>query len=285
MFMDLSNGIYDLISTTYDGVLEGVRGIRLSNDVNGCSEGVLNVHIDGDPGNVSKIEMEFGRNRVRAMAFANLGHALMRAGYKSQEGSGEVVVVMVLEASVPVSTMARAAITVTEGITSAIQDLGLRYDSISASGSLRQNLVIVRRRDSDVKVRGAGNHCKLGELIGASTIDSVKASAVKNGVDSGFRRSLMLLLSEYGITAEDLKPISGADGHPTDFDKKNSDGMHIASVSAVLHIEDCIRWGLVPKEQGTAAGNAIICSCFGISDAGDDLLDSLKLAVSDYLFG
>lgn len=219
--IDLSDADYEVLSTTADGLLKEIREIRINNDEPDHSNGVLNIHIGGSVENISVKVSEFNVTKVKAVAFANLRGGLERAGQNPQEGDGEVLVVMVIDADIPVSTMARACITVTEGITSAIQDLGLRYGDICVSGSKFENVVIVRRKGQSPHLRGAGNHCKLGELIGTAAVESVKESAMKNGVD-------------LRIAAVD---------------------------SAVNHIRDCIGWGLIPEEVGLKAIDSITQTC------------------------
>lgn len=219
--IDLSDADYEVLSTTADGPLESVREIRINHYEPDYSNGVLNLHIEGCVESISTKVSEFNVTKVKSVAFANFNGGIERAGQDPQEGDGEVLVVMIIDADIPVSTMARACISVTEGITSAIQDLGLRYDNKCASGSKIENVVIVRRKGQGPYLRGAGNHCKLGELIGKTTIESVKESALKNGLDT---------------------KISAVD-------------------SAVDHIKDCIGWGLIPEEVGVKAIKGITDAC------------------------
>lgn len=268
--IDLDSGRYRALTTAYSGIVD-VSSIEFNNGESGYSEGRLNLHVSGDPGKVSSSFMEFGRNRVRTFAFADLAGGFERAGCTPQEGSGEVSVIVVIEANVPDSTMARAAITANEGITAALQDLRRRYGGLNASGMVRQDLTIVCNRASEVSVRGAGNHSKMGEIIGASVIEAVKASARMNGFGIKDSMTVTKMMESFGY--KDVPDIQN---------DINTDGKFIAVVSSVMHIIDCIRWGLIPEEEGTAAGKDILKSCLGYEADGQNLWDALAGAIAEH---
>jgi len=268
--IDLDSGRYRALTTAYSGIID-VSSIGFNNGESGYSEGRLNLHVSGDPGKVSSSFMEFGRNRVRTFAFADLAGGFERAGCTPQEGSGEVSVIVVIEANVPDSTMARAAITANEGITAALQDLRRRYGGLNASGMVRQDLTIVCNRASEVSVRGAGNHSKMGEIIGASVIEAVKSSARMNGFEIKDSMTVTKMMESFGY--KDVPDIQN---------DINTDGKFIAVVSSVMHIIDCIRWGLIPEEEGTAAGKDILKSCLGYEADGQNLSDALSSAIAEH---
>lgn len=269
--IDLPNGRYCALTTVFSGVID-VKSIDIVNSRSGCSDGCLSIHVSGDAGKVASSCMEFGRNRVRTYAYADFGGGIERAGCIPQEGSGEVSVIVVIEANVPDSTMARAAITANEGITAAMQDLRLRYGGLNASGMVRQDVTIVCNRASDVSVRGAGNHSKMGELIGASVIKAVKLSAQKNGFEIKDSMTVTKMMKDFGY--KDVPDIQNS---------INTDGKTIAAVSSVMHIADCIRWGLIPEEDGVAAGGDILRSCFGYDIKGQTLSEALADAVAYHI--
>ena len=269
--IDLPNGRYCALTTAYSGVID-VKSIDIVNSRSGYSDGCLSIHVSGDAGKVASSCMEFGKNRVRTYAYADFGGGLERAGRIPQEGSGEASVTVVIEANVPDSTMARAAITANEGITAAMQDLRLRYDGLNASGMVRQDVTIVCNRASGVSVRGAGNHSKMGELIGASVIDAVKASAQKNGFDIKDSTTVTKMMKDFGHkNVPDIQKCI------------DTDSKTIATVSSVMHIVDCIRWGLIPEEEGAAAGRDILRNCFGYEGNGQTLSEALADAVAYHI--
>jgi len=282
--IQFTDGNHDVLSTE-KGVLRSVRNIIIGNGESATGEGNLYIHIDGDPTKVGVSELSSGSTFVTAIAFAELSAGLERAGHDPQSGDGEVLVVVMIDSDMPESTMARAGITVNEGITAAIQDIGLAYDGLQASGSVRQNVVIVRNRTPSMYLRGAGNHTRLGELIGRSTIEAVKRSAEENGISIYTRMSMVEMLGEYGYNQEKLFSMSGSPDFSQFLVKvleKDSDSAALAAVSATLHIVDCIRWGLVEEDIGIEAGMQVIsCGIREPARAGD-LLDTLAATVAKY---
>ena len=282
--ISLNNGRFDVLSTASDGVMSNIRTIHLGNVEAGKKGPVFNIHIDGIPEKVAHVEKEFGRNKVRTYAFADFNSGLERAGYASLGGAGEVSVVVVIEANVPVSTMARAAITANEAITASLQDFGLRYGGINASGLVKQDITIVCKRSSDVSVRGAGNHSKMGELIGASVIEAVKQSAHRNGMQLKKLTKLTEIMERAGVSREVLFRMSNAEEDTADLNKFEYSAKYRVASTAVLHILDCIEWGLIPEEEGTRAGHDIMKCCFDEESDSGCLKDALSKQVAAHLF-
>lgn len=282
--IQFTDNYHDVLSTLF-GKVESIKNIILSNADTSLNEGTMTIHIDGDSTKVGISELSSGSTFVNAVAFANLSEGLSRSGHEPQAGKGEVVVIVLIDSDMPDSTMARAGITVNEGITAAIQDLGLAYDGLLASGATRQDIVIVRNRAPGMYLRGAGNHTKLGELIGRSTIEAVKRSAEENGTSIYSRMSVVELLSGYGYDQERLFSMSGCPDYSQFLVKildKDSDPTVLAAVSATLHIVDCIRWGLVAEDVGMEAGIQVIST--GISEPirAQDLPETLAATVARY---
>ena len=271
--LDLDQNYYGR-GTAVSEALEGIRRIVFTNDLGDTDEEGFVTKIRGDVSNVRVSTMEFGRTSVTAVAFADVRSGLVRAGEHPQDGDGEVKVVMLVDAEIPESAMARALITITEGITAVMQDLRLRYDGLSASGSVDQDITVLCRKDCGLYLRGAGNHCKLGELLGRATIESVRESAYANGCSIDSRKSVIRLMSEYGY------PIDIA--HPSK--EKDSDPKAINAVESIIRINECIEWKLIPSEDGKRAMINIIRTVFDRYDESSDPMEMLQSAVL-YHFG
>ena len=279
--IDLNDDMHDAIATVAEGMIGSLKRIVISNEPASYREGVLCIHVDGDPFNAEVCELEFGITKVTAVAFSDLSEGIERIGHSPGSAGGGTAVVMIMHLDCPDSTLARAAITMTEAVTAAVQDLGLSYDSMTASGSARQEMVVVRDRGSDLFLRGAGKHSKLGELIGRSTLDSVKGSAAKNGTGIGSRRSVLAMLKAYGYDRDRLEGIAGKALVMT---QKDSDPKTVATVSAVLHLYNESRWGLVSEEIATKVGTAAIASGIGEPVTGRDLPETLALTAIKHVF-
>jgi hypothetical protein len=275
----------DVLTTIGFGILRSVQELSISNDPDSYNDGVLNIHIDGSPSKIAVVKESFDITSVTALVFADLGSGIHRIGFSPQEGQGEVLVVMIMDSDMPDSTLARAGVTITEGITAAIQDLGLAYDSMTASGSVRQNVVTVCDKGASLYLRGAGKHCKLGELIGVSTIRGVKRSAAANGTDIGSRRSAASMLASYGYDRSRLAEISDC----TDLAhfmrcmaEKDSDPVALAAVSAVLHVYNEVHWGLLAEDIGREVMLRLMRSGLREPVGDGDIIDVLALTLAKY---
>ena len=143
--------------------------------------------------------------------------------------------------------------------------------------------MIVRNNRSQVYLRGAGKHTKLGELIGVSTKEAVRASAELNGTGVISRLSVMAMLSEYGYDQESLFRLSGSQdmiGFLDLFLEADSDPKLVATVSAVIHLYDEALWGLVEEEVARSAAMRIIGVGIGEPEFSDDILHALAATVA-----
>jgi len=252
---------HDVMTTTGQGLVCAIGEIRFSNESTSFADGVLNIHVNGDPTKFQISDQSFGQTFVKAVALSDLSSGLGRIGSEPQEGPGETVVIVLMDCNMPDSTLARAGITATEAVTAAIQDLGLRYGGVRPSGSNKQHILTIRNRDSTLFLNNAGKHSKLGELIGSTVIAAVKDSAAANGTDINTRRSIVGMLSGYGCTQDDLQKLSGCPDPSTFLVKvitKDSDYNALLTVSAVLHIHDNVASGLFPEAEGLKAAQDVL---------------------------
>ncbi len=276
---------HDALATCGSGLIRRIKTLRFGNGEGRQTEDELYIHIDGDAMAACISEASYSSTFVTAVAFADLSSGVQRIGRYPDEGRGEVLLIVLMDAEVPDHALARAAITATEAVTAAVQDLGLAYGGITASGSLRQNIVIVRNRGSDIHVRGAGNHCKLGELIGSSSIEAVKASADMNGTNEFTRSSIIAMMSAYGYGQDKLFALSGCPDMSTFIARslsKDSDPSAVATVSAVIHICNEIQWGLVSEEDGRKAAIALIRAGIREPVGYEGTMDILARTVAEF---
>lgn len=280
----LGKGAHDALSTDL-GIVRNIRKIILGNGEAGLSDGEMYIHIDGDATKVCVSELSYNSTFVTAIAFADLTSGLIRIGHDPQSGNGSVVLILLMESDMPDSTLARAGITATEAITASVQDLGLAYDGNPASGSVDQTIVTVCSKDSGLYLRGAGKHTKLGELIGRSTIEAVKASAAENGTTMASRASLVDMLGAYGYDQEKLFAMSGCSDYPKFLDRvisKDSDPKVLALVSSIIHVSNEVQWGLLEPEIGMEVGIGLMRVGLREPVRSDDLMDTLALNVALY---
>lgn len=275
---------HDAMSTD-SGITKDIRRITIGKGDACTTEGEMYIRIKGDPSMVAVSELSFNTTFVTAIAFADLSAGLERSGCEGQSGQGEVVLILLMDCDMPDHTLARAGITVTEGITAVIQDLGLSYRGISASGATMQTIVTVRANGAAPYLRGAGKHTKLGELIGKSTKEAVRQSASANGIDIRSRMSLTEMMERCGYDQEKIFLLSESCSYSEFIDKvmdKDADPRMLALVSSIIHIANEIEWGLVPEDTGYEAGIGLI-RLFREPVRSGSLMDTLALNLAKYM--
>ena len=140
--------------------------------------------------NLAVCELSYNNLIVSSLVTGGVGNALRsgvdRATWMEQDGTfvktmGTINIILLTNANLSDGAMARAIITATEAKTAALQDMDAR-SSISpenqATGTGTDNMIIVSGKDWGKKIRHAGGHTKIGELIGISTKLAV-AEAIK----------------------------------------------------------------------------------------------------------
>ncbi len=184
---------------------------------------------------------------------------------KYMEKSGTIVIILVINADLPESAMARAIVTATEAKTCALQQLMARsvYSTGIASGSGTDQVAIVCDSGNPLKLSDAGKHSLLGELIGKAVIKGVlKALDNWAGLNPVSQRDVLKRLRRYGIESKDIVARAPTDIPAEQFafalDTVSKDGSNVALVASVIHIQDEIGWGLLDESEGVAVGEEMI---------------------------
>lgn len=232
----------------------------------GIGTGDCNLNLPGAHGLVPSVsELEYGPTRCATVAVADLRGGVARAGCDNTDGRSSASVIVLIDADMPVSSMARAMVTATEAITAAIQDLGLR-DSMGhcGTGTASFSMAVVTDPDSELHLRNAGKHSKLGELIGRTVYDAVMESAIGNGLRRDTADDTLAVLANKKELGEMVASAAEIDGNDLSMMRDlMSDPVVSAGISAVIHLDDEIRWGLVPKAEGAKIEERMIASVFG----------------------
>lgn len=288
LFIGFDDDQHDLLSTAVGGLQQYVRGIRISNDETCMSGNILSLHIEGDPSKCFVTQQSYKTTSLTAIAFADVSSGLVRIGHDADISRGSVLLILLMDNDMPISAMARAGMTATEGIVAAFQDMGMGYNGLCASGSLRQEIVIVRTRDGGAYLRDAGKHSKFGELIGKATIEAVKGAAQMNGVSMASRRTITAALGKHGIDTAKLMDMMGMYDVNEFIQKvgpKNSDTGAFIAIDSVFHICDEVRWGLIPEADGKKVGTDIL-RCGLCEPVGEGTLEEILVrTVVSYLMG
>jgi len=222
--------------------------------------------LPGAPGlEASVSELDYGPTRCAAVAVADLRGGVARAGCKGADDRSLSSVIVLIDADMPVSSMARAMVTATEAVTAVIQDLGLR-DSTGrcGTGTASFSMTVVTDPDSGLHLRNAGKHSKLGELIGRTVYDAVMESAIGNGIRRDTAEDSLVALENKKELREMIASVTVIGGEdPSMMRKMLSDPVVSAGMSAIIHLDDEIEWGLVPKDEGREMEKRMVVSVFG----------------------
>ncbi len=221
---------------------------------------------------------------VTAGVEGNGGRAGDPASYDQTEKyvskKGTIVIILIVEADLPVHSMARAIMTATEAKTCALQQLMARsvYSTGIASGSGTDQIAVVCDRSSDIHLTDAGKHSVLGELIGRAVIKGV-TKALDNwaGLNPMSQHDALKRVRRYGIDEESILEEAGVDDPQSReiLESACRDGRVVSTVASVVHILDEIDWGLLGGSKGSEIGGEILRSTLysDLVPSGDLLLD------------
>jgi adenosylcobinamide amidohydrolase len=179
--------------------------------------------------------------------------------------AGTINTILIVNRPVTAATLARAAMTMTEGKTAALQRLAVpsrRHEDL-ATGTGTDQFCLAAPRDGDYVLTSASTHMKLGELIGLAVRNAtMEALRWQNGLEPSYTRGLFHALGRYGVReetiVEDLAPLLGE--RDLELLKKNAKSVFYeplvgAAAHALAATCDRIRYGTLPD---TVASDAMV---------------------------
>ncbi len=232
----------------------------------GIGTGDCDLNLPGAPDLVPSLsELDFGPTRCTAVAVADMRGGTPRAGSVDGNSRSATSVIVLIDADMSVSSMARAMVTATEAVTAAIQDLGLRdSEGRCGTGVASFSLAVVTDPDSGLHLRNAGKHSKLGELIGRTVHDAVMESAIGNGLDRDVVGDALAALEKKEVLRRMIASATGIDGDDLPMMREVlSDPVVSAGITAIIHLDDEIGWDLIPENEGSETMTRMIASIFG----------------------
>jgi adenosylcobinamide amidohydrolase len=175
---------------------------------------------------------------------------------KVPEYAGTINTMLLVNRPMTPGTLARAAVTMTEGKTAALQRLAVpskRYIDL-ATGTGTDQFCLAAPVEGQPALTSASTHMKLGELIGVAVRKAtMEALRWQNGLEASYTRGLFHALGRFGVREatifDDLAPLlSGAD---LELLKKNSKAVFYeplvgASAHALATTCDRVRYGTIP---------------------------------------
>jgi adenosylcobinamide amidohydrolase len=181
---------------------------------------------------------------------------------------GTINILLFINGNLLPQTLVQALITATEAKSAALQELMApsRYSWGIATGSGTDGIMVVSNAGSPNVFTDAGQHSKLGELIGITVKEAIKEALEKEtGINSSRQRNFLARLERYGVKPGDFwqkVPPEGLNlSREAYFKYLNflaSEEKLVALVTCLLHLLDEYRWGLLPAREVIGAGQKII---------------------------
>jgi adenosylcobinamide amidohydrolase len=184
---------------------------------------------------------------------------------KLPEVAGTINTIVVVNQPIRPEAVVRALITITEGKTAALMELGVssRYSQDLATGTGTDQICIASPIVTGAfEYTSTSPHSKLGELLGTSTRQATKqALRWQNGLEPSLTRSLFHALRRFGFT-EDLLIAAMktrlSESSMTLFQKNKMSVLHDVQLAAAAYafasVLDRVRYGTLP---GSAARDVL----------------------------
>ncbi len=191
------------------------------------------------------------------------------ANWREGEGGwekldGTINTMVIVNRALTVSAMARAAMTMTEAKSTALQRLAVRslYSGDLATGTGTDQFAIAAPASGEHPLTSASPHVKLGELIGAAVRDAtLEALRWQNGLEPSYTRGIFVSLARFGLREEtffdDIAPLLTE--QDLNLLRKNSksvfyEPLTAAAAYAFASVLDRVRYHTLPA---SAAGEAL----------------------------
>lgn len=199
----------------------------------------------------------------------NAGTAGDEASFYEEDGKfitkiGTINTILIIDAHLDECTLTKAMITAVEAKSAALQRLMIpsKYSTEIATGTGTDGIILISNMNSKHKFHNASKHSKLGELIGTSIIEStINALSNESNITPESQCDMLVRMERFGVkenTYQEKLP-----NLPIEYLKLFSkDPVVVAAMAAILHIEDEVRWKLIPEEAGKSAAYKLIKSFF-----------------------
>ena len=171
--------------------------------------------------------------------------------------AGTINTMLLINRPLTPATLARAAVTMTEGKSAALHRLAVpsKLHVDLATGTGTDQFCIAAPSSGAPPLTSASPHMKLGELVGLATRSAVlEALRWQNGLEASYTRGLFHALGRYGVKEatifDDIAPLLGE----TDLEllKKNAKSVFYepvvgAAAHALATVCDRVRYGTIPE--------------------------------------
>jgi adenosylcobinamide amidohydrolase len=182
---------------------------------------------------------------------------------------GTINIMLVIDADIPPSQLARGLVTCTEAKTAALQELmaGSKYSNGLATGSGTDQTMVIANPASPLYLEDAGKHSKLGELIGRTVKQAVKTALLQQtGLSPQKQHSVLRRMNRFGMTEETLyqQYLSSNYGYIEkqrfleSLQQLDKDPQLVTYTSLYVHLLDQFNWQLLSGDEVILAGNQLL---------------------------
>jgi len=205
----------------------------------------------------------------------NAGTAGDEASFYEEDGKfinkiGTINTILIIEAHLDECTLTKAMMTAVEAKVAALQRLMIpsKYSTEIATGTGTDGIILISNMNSKNKLTNASKHSKLGELIGTSIIEATQvALSNESNITPESQLDMIVRMERFGVTetsylnsvnkSKKLQNIS-----IDNLKQLSKDPVVVAAIAAILHIEDEVRWKMIPEEAGKKAAYNLMKSFF-----------------------
>lgn len=197
---------------------------------------------------------------------------------------GTVNIMLAVDSHLSQGAMAKAVITATEAKTAAIQELLAQsfYSDGLATGTGTDGIIVIANPQSDIYLTDAGQHSKLGELIGSTVLAAVKrALYLQTGLGYQQQHNVFSRMRRFGVTEQSItERFLESQPSPEEIKLFRLRMKEVASQDNLLtytslyaHLLDQLKWGMLLPKEAVFAANNLLClmemPC-RLSDSSDD---------------
>lgn len=216
-----------------------------------------------------------------------------RTDYDKEYKHGTINIILAIDAHLSEGAMTKAVITATEGKTAALQELlaSSHYSNGLATGSGTDGIIVIANPSSEIYLTDAGQHSKLGELIGATVIMAVKETLyLQTGMCSNSQHNIFSRMDRFGITRQwvlERLPLNQIrkETNSEDIDFLAEEDNMVTYTSLYAHLIDQFNWGLISEEEVENATDILLkLMDMDILDVGD-ISDCYNRMVEKYKNG
>ncbi len=170
---------------------------------------------------------------------------------------GTINTMLFINKPLTAGALTRTIMTATEAKVAALQELAVnsRYSDGLATGTGTDQIAVAAAYDATwPPITSAGKHSKLGELIGKTVKEAVKASLLRqNGMTPSGQCSIKIHLERFGTDTQKLIDMIAANLSASDSELLRSnyrsiiyDPLVVAAVAALAHLKDKFTWQILP---------------------------------------